>query len=219
MFDNLLYFSFNVIFPALLATNEGMTTLEKELIASLKQGDQKSFELVFKTFYPRLCTYAFDYTRQLETAEDLVKDFFLNFWINRESLEISSSLSGYLFRSVHNSCINYLKRVKSKNKLLPVDDLSLIELKCRQPLTADYPAGHLLACELEGIIYQEIEKLPEQCREIFKLSRFEGLPHKKIASQLNISENTVKVQIYNALKKIREVLPWLFYVLLSLVTK
>ncbi len=196
-----------------------MTTLEKELIASLKRGNQKSFEVVFKTYFPRLCTYAFDYTKQLETAEDIVKDFFLNLWATRESLEINSSLSGYLFRSVHNACINYLERVKSKNILFPVDNLAIIELKCRQPLTVDYPIGRLLADELEGLINIEVEKLPEQCREIFKLSRFEGLPHKKIAENLNISENTVKVQVYNALKKIREALPWLFYVVFSFFSK
>lgn len=196
-----------------------MTTLEKELIASLKKGNQKSFEVVFKAYFPRLCTYAFDYTKQLETAEDIVKDFFLNLWVTRENLEINSSLSGYLFRSVHNACINYLERVKSKNILFPVDNLTFIELKCRQPLTADYPIGRLFAEELEGLINKEIEKLPEQCREIFKLSRYEGLSHKKIAENLNISENTVKVQVYNALKKIREALPWIFYVVFSFFSK
>ncbi len=196
-----------------------MTEIEKKLIESIKTGNQKSFELVFKTYYARLCTYAFDYTKQLETAEDLVKDFFLNFWATCEKLDIKTSLSGYLFRSVHNACINHLERVKQKEILFSVEDLSIIELKCRQPLTADYPVGNLLANELESIINDQIEKLPEQCREIFKLSRFEQWPHKKIAEKLNISENTVKVQIYNALKKIRDVLPWIFYVIFSLFSK
>ncbi len=57
-----------------------MTEIERELIESIKNGNSKSFELVFKTYYKRLCTFAFDYTRQLETAEDLVKDFFVTFW-------------------------------------------------------------------------------------------------------------------------------------------
>ena len=190
-----------------------MTGIEKEIIESIKKGNQKSFELVFKTYYARLCTYAYDYTRQLETAEDLVKDFFLNFWNNREKLEIKTSLSGYLFRSVHNQCLNYLERGKKKKLEIPSDNLYLIELKLKQPLTNDYPIGNLLAKEMEGQINRVIENLPEQCREIFKLSRFGELSHKKIAEKLNISENTVKVQIYRALKKIKEVIPLILAVL------
>ena len=181
-----------------------MTGIEKEIIESLKKGNQKSFELVFKTYYPRLCIYAYDYTKQLETAEDLVKDFFLSFWNNREKLEIKTSLSGYLFRSVHNQCLNYLQREKKKKNEVISDNLYLIELKLKQPLTTDYPIGNLLAKETENQILAVIENLPEQCREIFKLSRFDDLSHKKIAERLNISENTVKVQIYRALKKIKE---------------
>jgi RNA polymerase sigma-70 factor (ECF subfamily) len=192
-----------------------MTGIEKELIESLKKGNPKSFELVFKTYYSRLCTYAFDFTRQLETAEDLVKDFFLNFWINREKLEIKTSLSGYLFRSVHNQCLNYLEREKKKKLEISSDNLYLFELKLRQPLSNDYPIGSLLAKEMESQIEEIIENLPEQCREIFKLSRFDELPHKKIAEKLNISENTVKVQIYRALKKIKEAIPFIFALIFS----
>lgn len=184
-----------------------MTGFEKELILSIKKGNQKSFELVFKSYYTRLCTYAFDYTKQLETAQDLVKDFFLHFWNNRENLEIKTSLSGYLFRSVHNHCINYLTREKNRNPEIISENLYLIELKLKQPLTTDYPIGYLLAKEMEDQILGEIEKLPGQCREIFKLSRFDDLSHKKIAEKLNISENTVKVQIYRALKKLKKAIP------------
>lgn len=180
-----------------------MSPLEKELLKSLKKGNEKSFELVFKTYYSKLCTFAFDYTKQLETAEDLVKDFFVLFWNNREKLEITTSLSGYMFRSVRNSCINYLEREKKKNTSLSYDDLSNINLKIQQPISQDYPIENIFAKELETYIHFHIDKLPDNCREIFNLSRFEGLSHKKIAEQLNISENTVKVQIYRALKKLR----------------
>ncbi len=183
-----------------------MDSLDRSIIASLKNGNQTAFELVFKTYYTRLCTYAFDFTKQQETAEDIVKEFFLDFWKNRENLTIKSSLSGYLFRSVHNACINYLKREKNKNIISTTDDLAVVELKIRQPLSPDYPVGNLLAKELEEKINSEIEKLPQQCREIFVLSRFEGMSHKKIAKKLNISENTVKVQIYRALSKLKQTL-------------
>jgi len=181
-----------------------MTGIEKELIVLLKTGNHKSFELVFKTYYPRLCTYAFHYTKQLEVAEDLVKDIFVHLWEKKEKLNIKTSLSGYLFRSVHNSCINYLNREKIIHKTYSFEEFPALELKMKQPLSPDYPIAHFLAREMENQIIAEIDKLPDQCREIFKLSRFEGLSHKKIAEKLNISENTVKTQIFRALKKIRQ---------------
>ncbi len=181
-----------------------MTGIEIELIESIKNGNHKSFELVFNTYYKRLCTFAFDYTRQLETAEDLVKDFFVTFWKDREKLEIKTSLSGYLFRSVRNASINYLLRNKERNRTISIEEVNWIQTKINEPLSRDYPFGNLLAKELETQIFNAIEKLPEGCREIFKLSRMEDLSHKKIAEQLNISENTVKVQIYRALKCLKE---------------
>jgi RNA polymerase sigma-70 factor (ECF subfamily) len=181
-----------------------MTGLERELIESIKNGNTKSFELVFKTYYKRLCTLAFDYTRQLETAEDIVKDFFVAFWDNRKTIEIKTSLSGYLFRSVRNACINYLLRNKERNNTISIEEVNWLEIKINEPLSNDYPIGNLLTKELEEQISDKIDKLPEACREIFKLSRFDDLSHKKIAVQLNISENTVKVQIYRALKHLKE---------------
>lgn len=184
-------------------------TMDKSLIQSIKNGEHAAFEYIFKRYYQRLCIYAYDYTKQQEIAEDIVKDFFLHFWENRKNICISTSLSGYLFRSVHNACINYLTREKRKNNTSLVEDLTVVELKIRQPLSADYPVGNLLARELEEQINNQIEKLPPQCKEIFKLSRFDGLSHKKIAKKMNISENTVKVQIFRALTKLRNALPHL----------
>jgi RNA polymerase sigma-70 factor, ECF subfamily len=194
-----------------------MNSLEKALMDSIKKGNHKSFELVFKTYYAKLCVYAFDYTRQMETAEDLVKDFFVDFWDNRENITVNASLSGYLFRSVHNTCINYLKRNKERNQTSLTDDFSAIEIKLKTPFLEEYPIGNIYAKELEEQLKIQLEKLPEQCREIFRLSRFEELPHKKIAEKLNISENTVKVQIFRALQKLKATLLPAFVMLLSLI--
>ncbi|MCF6334097.1 MAG: RNA polymerase sigma-70 factor [Draconibacterium sp.] len=180
-----------------------MIRLERELIESIKNGNPKSFEMVFNTYYKRLCTFAFDYTRQLEIAEDIVKDFFVVFWNNREKLEITTSLSGYLFRSVRNACINYLLRNKERNKTISIEEVNWVEIKINEPLSNDYPLGNLLAKEQENQIFNAIEKLPERCREVFKLSRFENLSHKEIAERLNISKNTVKVQVFRALKSLK----------------
>jgi RNA polymerase sigma-70 factor (ECF subfamily) len=181
-----------------------MTAIERELIDSVKKGNSKSFELLFKTYYKRLCSFAFDYTYQLEVAEDIVKDFFVAFWSNRERLEIKTSLSGYLFCSIKNSCLNYIGRDKERKMTVSLEELSRLEIKCNEPYSNDYFLGDIFERELELKISAAIEKLPAGCREIFKLSRFEGMSHKKISEKLNIAENTVKVQIYNALKILKE---------------
>ena len=181
-----------------------MNSVEEALIESLKRGNHQSFEQIFKTYYSRLCSYSFGYTKQFETAEDIVKNVFIHFWENREKISIKTSLSGYLFRAVHNASINYLERERKRNIISLTEDFDQNELRVREPLSSDYPVGNLLAKELEDIITSEIEKLPKQCREIFILSRFDGLSHKEIAEKKNISENTVKVQIFRALKKIKE---------------
>lgn len=181
-----------------------MTELEQELIRSIKKGNITSFELVFKTYYPKLCTYAFGYTRQMESAEDIVKDFFVKLWSDREQLNISSSLSGYLFHSVRNACINYLQRDIRLNKTLSLDEMNRLGIKINEPQSENYSLEKIYAEELESQIMIEVENLPERCKEIFRLSRFENLSHKEIAAKLNIAENTVKVQIYKALKRIKK---------------
>ncbi len=98
--------------------------MDTNLIKSLKTGDEKAFEVVFKTYYPRLCMYAFRYTKQFETAEDIVKDFFVAFWNNREKLDIKISLPGYLFRSVRNACLNFLDRDSRRKKICSIEEIN-----------------------------------------------------------------------------------------------
>ncbi|WP_423128759.1 RNA polymerase sigma-70 factor [Gaoshiqia sp. Z1-71] len=177
--------------------------LEQELLKSVYKGNKKGFEILFRTYYKRLCAYAVSFVSQNDLAEDIVTDVFLKLWERRETLDISESVSSYLFRSVKNACINYLNREKSRKHTISENEISWLNLKINYPVSDKYPLSELIGRELEEKIREEIEKLPEQCREIFYLSRFEELSHKQIAEKLGISENTVKVQIYRALTKLR----------------
>ncbi|MEZ5104086.1 MAG: RNA polymerase sigma-70 factor [Draconibacterium sp.] len=196
-----------------------MTGSENDLIKTLKKGNSSSFELVFKTYYKKLCLFAFDYLNQLETAEDIVKDVFVTLWDNREKIEITTSLSGYLFTSVRNACINYLKRDKRRNKTVSFEELMRLNIKMNEPYSDTYIPGNIFAKELENKLLEKIEELPSSCKEIFKLSRFEGLSHKEIAEKLNISENTVKIQIYKALKKLKSIISPVNFILFQLFSK
>jgi RNA polymerase sigma-70 factor (ECF subfamily) len=193
-----------------------MTDLDQTLLKEIKKGDLKSFEIVFNAYYSRLCKYAYSIVKNYETSSDIVKDTFIKWWENRVNYTISTSLSGFLFRSVHNNCLNYIQRESYKKNTTNESELGALLSDLLLPVSDDYPFEHLTVHELEKAIEKAVDSLPEQCREIFLLSRQEQLSHSDIAKKLQISVNTVKTQIYRALLKLKEDLkeymPILFFI-------
>lgn len=175
---------------------------EQYLVESIKKGDQKSFEFLFKSNYSNLCKYARNIVHNEITAEDLVMDIFVRIWESPEKLMISTSISGYLYQCIHNHCINYLTRKHKQFSELNAETIEKLNILIPPDPSSD-PIMGINILELSNRIEQSIEYLPEECRKIFILSRKEELSHKEIAAQLGISENTVKVQIYRALIKMR----------------
>jgi len=182
-----------------------LSQTDKELIRAIQEGDYRAFELLFVRYYSDLCRVARSYTHSNSVAEDLVSDLFLKLWEQPHSLAANTSLKGYLHRAVYNSCINYLTRTKFKTG---IPDPEMIEKLADliQPPSADAPYFSLMAEELEQEIDKAISQLPTECGKIFVMSRKELLSHREIAEKLHISENTVKVQIYKALSKLRDTL-------------
>jgi RNA polymerase sigma-70 factor, ECF subfamily len=147
-------------------------------------------------------------------AEEIVQGVFLTFWEKRHRIEIHTSIHTYLFRMVRNTSLNTLKHAKIKQKHACEELASSSEV-------SESVSQTILSNELQERIGQAIEKLPEQCRLVFKLSRFEELKYAEIATQLNISVKTVENQIGKALKIMREqlheYLPLIFAVLFDLL--
>ncbi len=177
--------------------------LEQELIKSISKENKKGFEILFRTYYKRMCAYALTFVSQADIAEDIVEDVFIKLWEKRATLNFTGSVSSYLFRSVKNSCINYLTREKNRKQTVSENEINLLNLKINYPVSDNYPLLDLIGKELEEKIKEEIDKLPAQCKEVFNLSRFEELSHQEIADKLGISKNTVKVHMYRALSKLR----------------
>jgi len=189
---------------------------EEHIIESIREGDYKSYELLFKSYYSSLCRYAKSFVHEDATAEDLVMELFIKIWESKEQFVINNSLNAYLFRSVHNRCLNYLTR--ARRRFNDLDDETVEKLNALIP--ADTLNGSSLeynAIELLKEIENAMAKLPEECKRIFILSRVDELSHKQIAEKLNLSENTVKTQIYRALIKMRvslkDFLPFLLLIL------
>jgi RNA polymerase sigma-70 factor (ECF subfamily) len=164
---------------------------------SIQSGDERAFEKLFKSQYPALCGYAQKYLRDVDQAEEVVQEMFFNFWQKKEKLEINTSIEAYLFRSVRNSCLNYLKhlKIREEHRLHTVQENNKKEQEVHD---------QVVALELEIKIEAIIEKLPPERKKIFKMSRHDGLKYKEIAEKLNLSVKTIEVQMSKALKYLRE---------------
>jgi len=181
-----------------------MTDIEKNIIQSLKQGDEHAFELLFKMYFKKLCIYANNYLHNKEETENIVKDSFVKIWERRADLPIDSSLAGYLYTTVRNHAINYLQRERRKNTFLK-NARKDFEQEYETFLSSidDYPVANLILQDINAQIRKVVNTLPPQCREVFMLSRFEMLSHEEISERTGITVSTIKTQIVRALAKLR----------------
>jgi RNA polymerase sigma-70 factor (ECF subfamily) len=183
--------------------------LENESIGTLlAQRDETAFEQVFKTHFKRLHAYAFTLLRDDVEAEEMVQQVFFKLWERNETLSLSGSVSAYLYRAVHNESLNYIKhqKVRSNHQL---------HVAYSMKNEVEHPAKKVMAGELEKKIHSALNELPEQCRTIFQMSRFDELKYREIADKLGISVKTVENQMGKALKLLREKLvDFLIFILL-----
>ncbi|HUX57330.1 MAG TPA: RNA polymerase sigma-70 factor [Bacteroidales bacterium] len=178
-----------------------MENSNQQLINGIQKGDITVFEELYKKYYIFLCLVAEHIVRNPSDAEEIVSDVFVKLWNIREKVDITTSLKAYLVKAVHNTSLNYLERHRISNKITNSLSNSDYELLAWD---SDYPLAQLYEKEIMNIIDQGINKLPDACREIFILSRNEGITYCKIAGKLGISVNTVKTQMKIALARLRE---------------
>ncbi len=176
--------------------------------APIAAGDRAAFEALFRLHYRALCAFAMQYVKDSDQAEDLVQDLFFRLWMDREKLQITTSVKSYLFASVRNRSLSLLKtkgRVRSLNE-------ESDEREDEATRSEDEHAQRIAR------VQDAIDRLPEERRKVFKLSRYEGLKYHEIADRMGISVKTVENQMGKALKTLREelkdlvpLLPWLFF--------
>ncbi len=168
-----------------------------QLNTTLKAGDIAAFEMLFRSYYQSLCNYAYTFVRDRDEAEEVVQSTFLTIWEKRHNVTIHTGVKPYLFAMVRNACLNVIKHEKVKQQHVAME----MATGERNAASVNQVVE---ASELEQRIMDSINSLPEQCRLIFKLSRFEELKYAEIAQQLNLSVKTVENQMGKALRIMRE---------------
>ncbi len=168
---------------------------EKELMEKLNCGDVKTFNLLFRSYYKPLFFYALRITREHEACKDIIQETFSQFWEERKKIPVRYSINAYLYRMVRNKSLNYIQKQKRQAE---GNQHYAYLLPHHTAITTNLDHQKLL-----HLIDQQVELFPPRQKQVFLLSRKQGLSHKEIARQLGLSVKTVETFIFRSLKQLK----------------
>jgi RNA polymerase sigma-70 factor (ECF subfamily) len=170
------------------------------------------FEHLFREYFTGLCLFARKYTGDTDSAKEIVHTVFIRIWENRFDFDWEKPAKSYLFSSVYNRSLNF---IRDNKKFISHEKASQGNLIMDDGTFSD----HMESAELENRIKSALQKLPEKCREVFELSRFENKKYAEIAVSLNISVKTVETHMSKALHVLKEELKDYLTILILLLLK
>lgn len=171
-------------------------TSDHTLLSRFKNGDEEAFKVIYEKYAAKIYRFVYSFLKNKEQVEEVVQETFLSIWINREKLNENSPLEPYIFTISKRLVIDTFRKSTSTDKLRATLFARITE---ENNLTEE----NIIFSDLMRFTENAISKLPKQQQTVFRLSRFDGLSYDEIASQLNISKNTVKNHLIVALKTIR----------------
>lgn len=164
----------------------------------LAASDRKAFDALFRAFYPHLLNYTAKITKDRDAAADVVQEAFILLWKKRREIDPDRSVRAYLYRSVRNRALNYIRDHKEVAE--PIDDLLTDESQRADSMVNEQKRKEE---QFRKQFYQWVNSLPDRQREAFELSRFEGLHHHEIAKVMEVSAKTVNNHLTAALTQLR----------------
>lgn len=182
-----------------------MTMTETDLILFKKvlEKDPLALKEMFLRFQPRMFSFAFRFGQDETAAKDIVQDTFLSFWEHCDGISAPMAVPSYLFKTLKSYCLKHVRLNALRTRFENLDLLMLKEMELAHFNDARNILNDLYFEELNGSFSEAVSKLPPRSREIFTMSRNEGLSHKDIAQKLNISVRTVENEIYRSLKSLK----------------
>lgn len=174
-------------------------------VEKILHGDMDEFELLYRIYFQRMVLFANKYVYDLDEAENIVQDVFVNLWVNRETLNPSKNIKMYLYIAVKNKALNVIKHLKVQRHYQ--EKISVCE--------GDHqtPESNILYKEMEQRVNVALQKLPEKCRLVFLMSRLDHLTYQEIADILGISIKTVENHMGKAIKILKTQLPHIIFML------
>lgn len=166
-----------------------------DILEGLKRREESALTVLFDMYYEKLYLFAEKYIYDSDKAHDIVQDVFLKIWENAEQLVLRLSIQHYLFTSVRNGCLNYLKSLQIEDR----NNRKYVEAYIESQNVDMVEDEELLAK-----IRQVLNELPDKCREVCELRFVEGYKYSEIAARLDMNENTVKAQLHRGMERMRQ---------------
>ncbi len=170
---------------------------DKQLVEAIRRNDPWAFEALYNKYWAALFQTAYRKLQSEEDAKDIVQEVWLSLWRNIESINIENDLAPYLFTALRNKIIHFFRN--NKVRLAYVTNQLEVNVKDTSEIQQ-----HGALKELQSVLNEAVEEMPERMKEVYKLSRQTHLQVNEIAERLNISPQTVKNQLHNALKRLRK---------------
>ncbi len=190
----------------------------REVLENLKNGDSNAFESVFKLWYEPLVNFANEYLSDTESSKNIVQSIFMRLWEKHDLVDPESNLKSYLFMATRNACLSHMRHVQVENAYFEKSIRNSEDHQLNYDALEELNMDRIDFSRLEILIQDTIDSLPERCREVFIMSRYDEMKNKEIALKLDITVKAVEANITRALSKLREntkdYLPELFFFLL-----
>lgn len=183
---------------------KSLTLEDESMYKSIRKGDLKAFERFYKIYQPRLFVYGMGILNDEKAIKDLVQEAFIAFWENKEHILTDYSVTAYLFKIFHGKCTKYLRMKAIMTNFSHLSELKMQEIEISYYNPDDNMFGSIFMHDVEALYERTVQKLPEQCRAIFVLSKQAEMKNAEIALKLGLSVRTVENQIYKAMRIMRE---------------